>query len=142
MELSWNWTGYIVVGVLIFVFLVLPTWIRVSLKERKARRDQREAQETGRHEPPSIRPWVDPAKCMGSGACVTACPEKTVIAIINGRVDIVNGSSCVGHGACAAACPVNAIELGKYSPSLEVAFRIAAVFALGLEQVFSFEPES
>ena len=37
---------------------------------------------------------------------------------------------------------VNAIELGKYSPSLEVAFRIAAVFALGLEQVFSFEPES
>jgi len=32
---------------------------------------------------------------------------------------------------------VNAIELGKYSPSLEVAFRIAAVFAVPLEQVFS-----
>jgi putative transcriptional regulator len=31
---------------------------------------------------------------------------------------------------------VNAIELGKYSPSLEVAFRIAAVFAVPLEQVF------
>jgi len=33
---------------------------------------------------------------------------------------------------------VNAIELGKYSPSLEVAFRIAAVFALPLDQVFQY----
>jgi putative transcriptional regulator len=33
---------------------------------------------------------------------------------------------------------VNAIELGKYSPSLEVAFRIAAVFGAPLEQVFQF----
>ena len=33
---------------------------------------------------------------------------------------------------------VNAIELGKYSPSLEVAFRIAAVFKVPLEQVFEY----
>ncbi len=33
---------------------------------------------------------------------------------------------------------VNAIELGKYSPSLEVAFRIAAVFDEPLESVFSY----
>lgn len=33
---------------------------------------------------------------------------------------------------------VNAIELGKYSPSLEVAFRIARVFDLPLEDVFSY----
>ena len=31
---------------------------------------------------------------------------------------------------------VNAIELNKYSPSLEVAFRIAEVFGVPLEQVF------
>jgi len=31
---------------------------------------------------------------------------------------------------------VNAIELGKYSPSLEAAFRIAAVFDKPLEGVF------
>lgn len=36
---------------------------------------------------------------------------------------------------------VNAIELGKYSPSLEVAFRIAKVFGVPLEEVFSYEPE-
>ena len=34
---------------------------------------------------------------------------------------------------------VNAIELGKYSPSLEVAFKIAAVFELPLEEVFQFQ---
>jgi putative transcriptional regulator len=33
---------------------------------------------------------------------------------------------------------VNAIELGKYSPSLEVAFRIAQVFGRPLEEVFSY----
>ena len=33
---------------------------------------------------------------------------------------------------------VNAIELGKYSPSLEVAFRMAAVFGVPLEQVFEY----
>ena len=33
---------------------------------------------------------------------------------------------------------VNAIELGKYSPSLEVAFRISRVFGEPLEEVFSY----
>ena len=33
---------------------------------------------------------------------------------------------------------VNAIELGKYSPSLEVAFRIAGVFGKPLEEVFRY----
>ena len=33
---------------------------------------------------------------------------------------------------------VNAIELGKYSPSLEVAFRIAEVFGKPLEAVFTY----
>jgi putative transcriptional regulator len=34
---------------------------------------------------------------------------------------------------------VNAIELGKYSPSLEVAFRIAKVFGVPLDEVFQFQ---
>ena len=33
---------------------------------------------------------------------------------------------------------INAIELGKYSPSLEVAFKIARVFGTSLEDVFSY----
>lgn len=34
-----------------------------------------------------------------------------------------------------------AIEKGKYSPSLELAFRIALVFDSPLEEVFSYEPK-
>jgi putative transcriptional regulator len=33
---------------------------------------------------------------------------------------------------------VNAIEAGKYSPSLEVAFRIAEVFGVRVDEVFHF----
>ncbi len=36
---------------------------------------------------------------------------------------------------------VVAIEKEKYSPSLEVAFRIARVFAVPLETVFSYDDE-
>ena len=36
---------------------------------------------------------------------------------------------------------VHAIEAGKYSPSLEVAFKIARVFAVPLEMVFQY-PDS
>lgn len=32
---------------------------------------------------------------------------------------------------------VNAIETGKYDPSLPLAFKIGRVFALGIEQIFS-----
>ena len=35
---------------------------------------------------------------------------------------------------------VNAIEGNKYSPSLEVAFRIAHVFGTSIENVFFYEP--
>lgn len=37
---------------------------------------------------------------------------------------------------------INGIELGKYSPSLEVAFRIAAVFEQPLEDVFQYRGKS
>ena len=35
---------------------------------------------------------------------------------------------------------VLAIESAKYSPSLELAFRIAAVFGVPLEEIFHYEP--
>ena len=34
---------------------------------------------------------------------------------------------------------INAIELGKYSPSLEVAFKIVAVLGLAIDDVFQYE---
>ena len=35
-----------------------------------------------------------------------------------------------------------AMEQDKYSPSLELAFRIAHVFEVPLEEVFSYQPEN
>lgn len=37
---------------------------------------------------------------------------------------------------------VNAIEQGKYSPSLEVAFQISRVFGLNLEDVFEYPSDA
>ena len=37
---------------------------------------------------------------------------------------------------------INAIELGKYSPSLEAAFRIAEVFGVPLTKVFAYDEEA
>ena len=34
---------------------------------------------------------------------------------------------------------INAIEAAKYSPSLELAFKIADVFGVGLEEVFQYK---
>lgn len=37
---------------------------------------------------------------------------------------------------------INAIETGKYDPSLPLAFKIARVFDLSIEEVFDDEPEA
>jgi putative transcriptional regulator len=34
-----------------------------------------------------------------------------------------------------------AMEQGKYSPSLELAFRVAVAFGVPLDEVFSYDPE-
>lgn len=36
---------------------------------------------------------------------------------------------------------IAAIEAGKYSPTLELAFRIAVVFSVTLDEVFKYNPE-
>lgn len=69
------------------------------------------AQEEGRFQPVSLHPYVDPNRCIGSGACVRACPEEDILGLIDGKATLINASSCIGHGACFHACPVEAISL-------------------------------
>lgn len=61
--------------------------------------------------PVSLHPEIDSARCIGSGACVRACPEKQVLQVVGGIARLVNPLACVGHGACMAACGVEAIRL-------------------------------
>ncbi len=69
------------------------------------------AKELGFHEPVSLHPVVDIETCIGSGACIAACPEKDILGIVSGQARTINASRCVGHGACFHACPVQAITL-------------------------------
>ncbi len=69
------------------------------------------AKEEGLYEPVSLHPFIDPNVCIGSGACVAACPEKDILGIVDGKATVINASNCVGHGACFHACPVEAISL-------------------------------
>jgi len=61
-------------------------------------------------EPPSLHPVVDLGRCIGSGACVKACPEAA-LGVIDGKAVLVGAAHCIGHGACLPACPVEAIKL-------------------------------
>ena len=95
----------------------VPLAIFVAIYVMRRRRSEREsasrlseANASGMNEPASLHPRIDPRRCLGSAACVSACPENA-IGIINGKAQLVNAAACIGHGACMAACPHDAIEL-------------------------------
>jgi|SRR5882672_2891507 len=102
--------SYILVYVALAVVVVVVHVVRRRLKERAHVAAFQEATESGLLEPPSLHPIIDPVRCVGSAACVQACPEKA-IGIIRGKAVLVNPAHCIGHGACLAACPVDAITL-------------------------------
>lgn len=68
--------------------------------------------------PRAQHPRIDVSNCIGCGACILACPEGDVLALLAGKAAIVNGHKCIGHGLCADACPVGAIEIVMASPSM------------------------
>jgi len=61
--------------------------------------------------PDTIHPIIDLDRCIGSGACVRACPETNVLELVHGQARLLNPLACIGHSACLPACPVNAIKL-------------------------------
>ena len=93
--------------------LALWAWWIAAHRRRSSRAlavlaDNRQA---GLLEPPSLHPEIDPALCLGCTSCVRACPEKTVLGIIDGKAALIEPTMCVGHGACQTACPTGAISL-------------------------------
>ena len=80
-------------------------------QERRSRHAKEKSEEGGLDQPPSLHPLIDPARCIGCGACVSACPEGKVIGLLDGKAELVEPAACIGHGACKAACPADAITL-------------------------------
>lgn len=100
-------------GVIYLVPLLAIAFFHVRGRRKKtafALAQQKEATEAGLTEPSSLHPYIDPNKCLGSGSCVSACPEEA-IGMIGGKAYLTNPTVCIGHGACATACPHNAITL-------------------------------
>lgn len=104
-----NTTMLLLYAVPFAAFLVLYMKRR-RRHERQSALRLTEAVESGMNEPASLHPRIDPRRCLGSKACVDACPEQA-IGVINGKAQLVNAAACIGHGACMAACPHDAIEL-------------------------------
>src|SRR4030066_436854 len=97
---------------LLVIFIAVGIYVtHQSKRSRKNLKKITKAKEYGTHEPVHIHPLVDPGVCIGSGACVTACPEKDILGLVNGHASLINSSHCIGHGACTSACPVGAIKL-------------------------------
>jgi thioredoxin reductase (NADPH) len=101
---------YVLTG-LLAVGLPLIYFLRDRKRSATAESVLQKAVERGMDEPVSLHPYIDPAKCIGAGACVKACPEVGVLGLINNKGALINPSHCVGHGLCMAACPVDAITL-------------------------------
>ena len=99
--------GTALTGLLIFY------WYLRRLRKESVNTEERirAAQSEGLFEPMTLHPVIDPDRCIGSGACVAACPEGDILGLHNGRAVTVNASRCVGHSACFRACPVSAISL-------------------------------
>ena len=99
----------------IYVVPLALTWCAYALlrgrRNKRAHAVQRESQDAGLTEPASLHPDIDPTLCLGCGACVKACPEQTVLGILNSKAALVEPASCIGHGACRVACPFDAITL-------------------------------
>lgn len=98
--------------VFLLIILVVYIYIRKNKRQTKVTREKiNKAKEFGFYEPVSLHPFVNLDICLGSGACVAACPECDVLGLIDGKAATINASRCVGHGACFHACPVGAISL-------------------------------
>jgi thioredoxin reductase (NADPH) len=102
-------------AMVILAISIIAIWTVQSIVNKN--RDQKyikkleAAKAEGLTEPASLHPFIDPDICIGSGACVTACPEGDVIGLIRGKAALINPTHCIGHGACFSACPVAAISL-------------------------------
>ena len=96
---------------LICVVIVYYYLRQVSKASNETKKKVEVAKEEGRFEPISLHPYINLSSCIGSGACITACPEKDILGIVDGKATVINATNCIGHGACFHACPVEAISL-------------------------------
>jgi thioredoxin reductase/Pyruvate/2-oxoacid:ferredoxin oxidoreductase delta subunit len=129
---------------LVYVSALLLVWVPYGLHRRRRGRAARsvlaESRAAGLMEPASLHPIIDPARCLGCGTCVGACPEENVLGLVDGKARLISPANCIGHGACKEQCPGGAITLvlgtetrGVDIPILDANFQtnVPGVFVAG-----------
>ena len=93
------------------VAFILVYYSRSNKNHKSNDQTFKEVTESGMTEPASLHPVIDAGKCLGCGACVSACPEGKILGLIKGKAQLIHPTKCIGHGACKVACPFDAISL-------------------------------
>jgi len=75
-----------------------------GLRQRRTHARHRQVLEdtlsSGMTEPASLHPLIDESKCLGCGACVTACPETShhdVLGLIDGKAVLIGWTATAAH---------------------------------------------
>ncbi len=100
------------IAALLVIAIFIPYFVKFRRSQAKASSRLEEARSLGIDRPRSQFPQVNRTACIGCGACVDACPEGDVLAVVWGTAEVINGDRCVGHGFCETACPVGALKVG------------------------------
>lgn len=126
------------------IIYLLPIFLLLGWYAPRKRRQEADSRaaldaniQAGLTEPASLHPVIDPLKCMGCGACVSACPEGDVLGVIDSKAHLVNATHCIGHGACQQACPFDAITLvfGTEKRGMDIPF-VQANFETNMPGIF------
>jgi len=99
------------IGVALVALVMLPYVLRLRRHERAGWEAAAEAKAQGLDEPVTLHPVVNPERCIGTGNCVSVCPEGDVLILRDGQARTIAPGRCIGHGLCERSCPVEAIQL-------------------------------
>lgn len=99
------------IGLSLIAVTTLPFVLRQKKAEKRTVEAQAKARKEGLDIPASLHPIVNPDLCIGTGSCLSACPEQDIIGIQHGQAVAVAPANCIGHGLCERSCPVDAIQL-------------------------------
>ena len=114
MGIDWSDMAALIYALVLILVLLAAWFFSAKLSRRQDRENLAKLEASaaaGLTEPFSLHPFIDPYRCLGSGACVLACPEGDVLGMIGGKSKLINPTHCIGHGACRSACPHEAITL-------------------------------
>lgn len=98
------------IGLGLALVTAVPIVRRIRRREREADEAHLEALRYGLHEPVSLHPVIDSARCIGSASCGAICPEE-VLGMRGGQAVAISPARCIGHGLCERSCPMDAIQL-------------------------------